>query len=202
MCCWRRYSALFSLFSSKFPNDFSFRPFTLQEVLRRKGYLQNTLAVITADHGESLGEHGLYTHANSVREEALNVPLILIPVGYAASANTSDRTFPAQVDIAPTVLGELGVPAPATWKGRALNSETGLPLMYFEEHAFAGLIDHRDATHAWKYWIDRNSGVDHVFDLSVDPHETLDVRGAIPATLLAQLRDLSRTGPSAGLAVR
>jgi hypothetical protein len=86
--------------------------------------------------------------------------------------------------------------------GRDLNSATGLPLTYFEEHAFAGLIDHRDATHAWKYWIDRNSGVDQVFDLSVDPHENLDVRGAIPAALLTQLRDLSRAGTSAGLAVR
>jgi glucan phosphoethanolaminetransferase (alkaline phosphatase superfamily) len=174
----------------------------LLELLQRKGYLQDTLVVVTADHGESLGEHGLFTHANSVREEALNVPLIVIPFGYALPANVPDRAFPAQVDIAPTVLGELGLPAPATWVGRDLNAVAGLRLTYFEEHAFAGLIDHRDATHAWKYWIDRDTGSDHVFDLSIDPHENRDVRGAIPAAQLADLRRLTRAATSSGLPVR
>lgn len=170
----------------------------LLELLQKKGYLQNTLVVVTADHGESLGEHGLYTHANSVREEVLNIPLVLIPYGYAAPTYTV-RRFPSQVDIAPTVLDELGVPVPATWVGRDLNSGAGLSFTYFEEHAFAGLIDHRDATHAWKYWIDRKTGVDHIFDLRVDPHEGADLRAAAAPTVLAELRELTAEQTAAGL---
>jgi arylsulfatase A-like enzyme len=146
-----------------------------------------------------LGEHGLYTHANSVREEVLNIPLILVPFGYVEPANTAVRPFPSQVDIAPTVLGELGIPVPTTWMGRGLNSGAGLPLTYFEEHAFAGLIDHRDAQHVWKYWIDRKSGVDHIFDLSVDRHEQSDVRDAIRPAFLAELRGLNAAETSTGL---
>jgi arylsulfatase A-like enzyme len=174
----------------------------LLALLLRKGYLQNTLVVITADHGESLGEHGLFTHANSVREEVLNIPLLLIPYGYAAPANAPVRRFPSQVDIAPTVLDELGVPVPATWVGHDLNSGADLPFTYFEEHAFAGLIDHRDATHVWKYWIDRKTGVDHIFDLSVDRHESSDVRDAVAPALLAQLRHQTAAAASSGLSVR
>jgi glucan phosphoethanolaminetransferase (alkaline phosphatase superfamily) len=174
----------------------------LLALLLRKGYLQNTLVVITADHGESLGEHGLFTHANSVREEVLNIPLILIPFGYTTAANRPERAYPGQVDIAPTLFGELGLPLPGRWMGHDLNSVPGLPLNYFEEHAFAGLIDRRDATHVWKYWIDRNTGVDHVFDLSVDPHENLDVRDAIPTALLTQMRELNRAATSTGLPIR
>ncbi len=45
----------------------------LLATLQRKGYLRNALVVITADHGESLGEHGLFSHTNSVREELLRI---------------------------------------------------------------------------------------------------------------------------------
>jgi glucan phosphoethanolaminetransferase (alkaline phosphatase superfamily) len=174
----------------------------LLTLLQRKGYLQNSLVMITADHGESLGEHGVFTHANSVREEVLNVPLILIPFGYETAAGSPARRYPAQVDIAPTLLDEMGLPLPRTWIGRDLNSGAGLPLTYFEEHAFAGLIDHRDATHVWKYWIDRKTGMDHIFDLTVDPQENSDVRDAVPPTLLAQLRELTSAETSAGLPLR
>jgi glucan phosphoethanolaminetransferase (alkaline phosphatase superfamily) len=165
----------------------------LLSLLQRKGYLENTLVVVTADHGESLGEHGLYTHANSVREEVLKVPLILIPYGFTAPAPLTDRHFPSQVDLAPTVLGELGLPVPATWTGHDLNSAADLPFTYFEEHAFAGLIDQRSAAHAWKYWVDRKSGLDHIFDLGLDPHENFDIRNAIDPALLAELRRLNTT---------
>jgi arylsulfatase A-like enzyme len=131
----------------------------------------------------------------------LNIPLILIPFGYTTAPNRPEYAHPGQVDIAPTLFGELGLPPPRSWIGHDLNSVPGLPLNYFEEHAFAGLIDRRDATHVWKYWIDRKTGVDHVFDLSVDPHENLDVRDAIPAALLTQMRELNRAATSTGLPI-
>jgi membrane-anchored protein YejM (alkaline phosphatase superfamily) len=171
-------------------------------LLQRKGYLENALVVVTADHGESLGEHGLYTHANSVREEVLKVPLILIPYGYTAPVPRADRHYPSQVDLAPTVLGELALPVPATWMGHDLNSAADLPFTYFEEHAFAGLVDQRSAAHAWKYWVDRNSGLDHIFDLSVDPHENFDVRNAVDPALLAELRRLNTARTAADLSLR
>jgi glucan phosphoethanolaminetransferase (alkaline phosphatase superfamily) len=169
--------------------------------LQSKGYLHDTLVVITADHGESLGEHGLFTHANSVREEVLRVPLVVISYGYQPQTRGPARAASSQVDIAPTLLTDLGLPIPATWIGQSLQAPGSRPFSFFEEHAFAGMIDQRDPDHVWKYWIDRRSGVDHVFDLIADPHENLDLRAAVPSGLLTELRSQTRTATSAGLPV-
>jgi hypothetical protein len=174
----------------------------LLQQLQSKGYLRNTLVVITADHGESLGEHGLFTHANSVREEVLRVPLLLISYGYQPQGSGAGRAFPSQIDLAPTILSELSLPIPTTWMGHPLDEAQGVQFSAFEEHSFAGLIDQRDPQHVWKYWIDRRSHVDHVFNLGADPHENLDVRDQIPPQLLNELRLSARARTSAGLAVR
>jgi arylsulfatase A-like enzyme len=50
----------------------------LLDELDREGRLENTLVVITADHGEQFGEHGLYLHGNSLYNELVHVPLLMI----------------------------------------------------------------------------------------------------------------------------
>jgi glucan phosphoethanolaminetransferase (alkaline phosphatase superfamily) len=148
---------------------------TVQSVLDRlgaKGYLKNTLVVITADHGESLGEHGLFVHANSVREEVLRIPLLMISYGYEPERPLLPRAAPAQVDIAPTILAELGLPVPRTWAGRALQGPPETDFVYFEGHGNFGLIDRRDPAHTWKYWVHARTGAEYAFDLSTDPGET------------------------------
>ncbi|MEA2336667.1 MAG: choline-sulfatase, partial [Thermoanaerobaculia bacterium] len=78
------------------------------ETLRAKGVLDNTLLILTADHGESLGEHGEQTHAIFVYDATVRVPLLMrykpaFAPGVYANAMRS-------VDIVPTVLGILGLP--------------------------------------------------------------------------------------------
>jgi glucan phosphoethanolaminetransferase (alkaline phosphatase superfamily) len=159
---------------------------SLLDTLRIKGYLKDSLVVITADHGESLGEHGLFHHANSVREELLRVPLVLVAYGYRPNWPAQVRDVPSEVDIGPTILTELGLPIPQSWSGRALQNDSSPDFSWFDEQQFAGLIDHRDPRNLWKYWIDTKSGEDHVFNLSSDPHEEHEARGAVP---LGQLYD-------------
>jgi glucan phosphoethanolaminetransferase (alkaline phosphatase superfamily) len=156
--------------------------------LREKGYLQDTLVVITADHGESLGEHGLYHHANSVREELLRVPLVLISYGYAAQPLAPSRVFPSQVDIAPTILSELDLPLPDSWAGRPLQEAASPVISYFAEHSDAGLIDRHDPQDVWKYWRDTSSNQEHVYNLSVDPHESRDLYTETPPGRLSEWR--------------
>jgi hypothetical protein len=92
------------------------------------------------------------------------------------------------VDIAPTILWELHVPQPDSWVGRPLESSQNLDVSFFTEHAFSGLIDHRDSMHVWKYSMDQQSGVERVFDLSLDPHEDRDLRDQVPAERLQDWR--------------
>jgi len=162
----------------------------LMALLKDKGYLEDALVVITADHGESLGEHGLYHHANSAREEVLRIPWVMYGYGRPLQIPNPPRAFASQVDIAPTILRELGLPQPSSWVGRPLQSPQNLDISFFTEHAFHGLIDHRDPLNQMKYIVDQDSGAERVFNLSVDPHEDHDLHGEVPAVRLENWRKL------------
>jgi arylsulfatase A-like enzyme len=79
--------------------------------LRQRGLLERTLLIITSDHGENVGDHGLMSHAYSLHDTLIHVPLIvhypeLFPPG---------RRVPRQVqltDLFPTVLDALGLDLP------------------------------------------------------------------------------------------
>jgi glucan phosphoethanolaminetransferase (alkaline phosphatase superfamily) len=158
----------------------------LLDKLEAKGYLHNTLVVVTADHGEGLGEHGMFVHMNSVREEVLRIPLLLIAHGYTPELPLLPRPAPAQVDIAPTLLTELGLPIPATWQGRPLQAGSADDFIYFESSGNFGLIDRRDPARIMKYWANAQTGREQAFDLSADPHEQRDLLADVASgTLLA-----------------
>jgi arylsulfatase A-like enzyme len=79
----------------------------LLQNLRQRGLDRNTLVVITSDHGEGFGEHGLMAHGNSLYRELIHVPLILlepgkIPAGRRINAPVSLTSLPA------TLLEEAG----------------------------------------------------------------------------------------------
>lgn len=146
----------------------------LLTILRGKGYLQEALVVITADHGESLGEGGRYSHAQNVAEEALRIPLLLMAYGYEPDLALSEGVVGSQVDVAPTVLAELGMPRPETWSGVPLQAPIRRPYTYFQEGYAAGLIDHRDPRRLWKYWVDTRKAREYAHDLAADPHTLIN----------------------------
>jgi arylsulfatase A-like enzyme len=78
------------------------------EWLQASGQLDNTLVVVTADHGEELTEHGLIGHGWSVYDWELHVPFVLYhPVHFAGGQRVSE---PVQtVDLFPTILELLGL---------------------------------------------------------------------------------------------
>lgn len=76
--------------------------------------------VVTADHGEALGDHGEATHGLFAYEATLKVPLLLWAPGRVAPGRT-DRSA-RHVDILPTLLEAAGVPIPADLPGRSLLS--------------------------------------------------------------------------------
>jgi choline-sulfatase len=76
----------------------------------------NTLFVFAGDHGESLGEHGDWGHGRNLYEPALHIPLGVAWAGHVRAGATVDA--PAMnLDVPPTVLGLLGLPAPAGFRG-------------------------------------------------------------------------------------
>jgi arylsulfatase A-like enzyme len=83
----------------------------LLRALADRGQLDNTIVVVTSDHGELFGEHQMYGHGNNLYLPVLHVPLLVIAPGRVAagarvSAPASLRDLPA------TLLGLAGVPNP------------------------------------------------------------------------------------------
>lgn len=92
----------------------------LVEALRREGILDDTLLIVTSDHGESLGEHGYYfDHSLELHGPSLHVPLIVrLPSGRDGGTRVSAIT--SLVDIAPTVLEVTGTKSRADFDGISL----------------------------------------------------------------------------------
>ncbi len=91
----------------------------LLDGLRAQGKLDNTLVIVTADHGEQFADRGLFAHGNSLYEPLMNVPLMMalpgrLPAGLVVNDRVSLRDLPA------TVLELAGQPAGGGFPGQSL----------------------------------------------------------------------------------
>src|SRR5205814_4982746 len=94
----------------------------LLDTLKAAGAYDRTLIVVCGDHGEGRGEHNEETHSMLAYNSTLHVPLILRVPGEPGGRRVAARVD--TIDVMPTVLELLGVPAPAGIHGRSL-----VPLM-------------------------------------------------------------------------
>ncbi len=91
--------------------------------LQQRGFLENAIVVITADHGEEFREHGLMGHHQTLYEEVLRVPLILLVPGH--EQRTDIQPIVSLIDLAPTLLELAGIPAPPSFEGHSLKPLLG-----------------------------------------------------------------------------
>ena len=82
------------------------------------------LVLLLADHGESLGEHGERTHGLFVYDATVRIPWMIAGPGVQSGVELS---LVSQVDLMPTVLGLLGVPAPGAIDGRDIRVSPRMP---------------------------------------------------------------------------
>jgi arylsulfatase A-like enzyme len=88
--------------------------------LKKRGLEENTIVILTSDHGESLGDHGLQGHTNALYWELVHVPLIVrwpghLPAGTRIASPVSLASLPA------TILGFLGEDGQTTFPGPSLS---------------------------------------------------------------------------------
>ncbi len=81
------------------------------DYLEASGKMARTTVAVTADHGEVFGLHNCYVHAWHMWEPALRVPFVLASPGLEEKGVYDDRPY-THVDIAPTLLGAVGLAAP------------------------------------------------------------------------------------------
>ncbi len=140
----------------------------LQPVL--EGKETPALVLVTADHGEGLGDHGELTHGLFAYEATLRVPLVV----WGAGVNPGrDERWARHVDIVPTVLGRLGIDPPEELPGRSLleSAEPG-DSSYFEAlstNLNRGWAPLRGVIRGGNKWIELP--VPELYDLPKDPGE-------------------------------
>ena len=88
------------------------------EELDRQGVLDDAAILISADHGDAFGEHGIYSDHVCADECIHHIPLIVRWPGVAARGAASDA-FLYNVDLGPTLCDLLDIPAPADWDGQS-----------------------------------------------------------------------------------
>jgi arylsulfatase A-like enzyme len=91
----------------------------LVDELNRQGVLDNTLVIVASDHGEHLGDHGLFFHGCSLYQQLVSVPLVIVsrgrvPKGRVIVSPISLRDIPA------TVVDLLELNEAARFPGRSL----------------------------------------------------------------------------------
>jgi arylsulfatase A-like enzyme len=89
----------------------------IMKALEETGLAETTAVVIIADHGEAWGEHKRYFHGQDLTEEQLRVPLIIAIPGRAPVVADDEV---ALIDVGPTLLDLVGIPAPRAFRGRSL----------------------------------------------------------------------------------
>jgi len=190
--------------------------------LKRENLYDNTMIVVTADHGESFGERRLFQHGNSLYSNLLHVGLV---VKYPHQAHTGVVSTPVSlIDILPTVLRAAGVEPPAGVQGvDLLDPAASQPRNLFSE-SFPCPVMHGPACPggclmrtvvSWpNKYIFSSNGKSEVYQLQQDPKETHNLFGSLSPTaqiLATQLNAWIKTmpvfndrlpieGPSAGTA--
>jgi arylsulfatase A-like enzyme/Flp pilus assembly protein TadD len=167
----------------------------LQEVfalLNEQGLWDDLLVIVTADHGDSLGQHNEDTHGPLAYETTIAVPLLVRWPG-AVLANTRDTTLTSVADVYPTVLECLDLPLKSDIDGASLWQIAATPRsgVYVEAlygyHAFrwSQLIGWR--SEEGKYL---HSARPEYYDVDVDPNETSNVIAAHAAAVERAKQDL------------
>lgn len=156
------------------------------DALARNGLDENTLIIYTSDHGDMVGEHGLWWK-HVFYEESVKVPLILSWPGMIPEAQRCDRVVSA-LDVNATILNALDAPALPNSAGRSfLDLIGGRSAVEWEDVAFSeycsdefcpegGCYQRMVRQGDWKL-VYYHGQPPQLFNLQEDPHELIDRAG-------------------------
>ena len=189
----------------------------LFDELGRRGLLEKTLVVITADHGEHLGENNLFGHGTSLYRPELHVPLVVIAPSNSRGGDAAERPRvvrePVSLrDIPATVVDHLGFSAVSPFPGRPLPNGDGRETDDSDRLVLSAVLAApeddpnkggspsargalRSAVGWGHHYVVRSDGLEELFDLEADAderHNLVDTPGPSAATALARFRSTLR----------
>jgi arylsulfatase A-like enzyme len=160
--------------------------------LRRLGFLDNCLVIVTSDHGEEFGEHGGLLHRALNFEEFISVPLII--VGPGIPQGVRDRRMAEAVDITRTILTYAGLQPLEGMEGFDLLAppppeRDGPEATIFAQ---AGNVWYTMRTRDWKLIQNNKNGRVKLYNLKDDPGERRNLAAHRPRRRDAMMRRIER----------
>ena len=164
--------------------------------LDKRGLIEDTLIVVTSDHGEEFGDHGRLTHGRSLYQEVIRVPFLLWARGHQLSLPAETKFH--HIDALPTLLEALGQEIPGELMGTSrwrefngMKAETPADETHYFHLDLDG-VGALAAIHKDEKLIHQNRGAEMLgFDLGDDPGELSPSEGVL-AEATPLLRDLFR----------
>lgn len=168
--------------------------------LKLLNLFENSLIIITSDHGEAFGDHNLMEHGVSVYQDQVHVPLIIKYPGQRLGQRVEG--YVNSVDILPTVLEVVGLPPPPqvqgasllqkeSWKSRPVVSEVYPRGFLRYWNARLNRIERAIFRDGFKL-IRSTAGKREIYDLDSDPHERVDLASQHPGTVASLERAMQQ----------
>jgi arylsulfatase A-like enzyme len=170
----------------------------LLEDLHNRGLYEDSVVILTADHGEEFQEHGGWWHGTTLYEEQVYVPLI-VKRAQEPKPGTTDAGFARTLDIAPTLMAAAGVPIASDFRGVDLFGRmrgTASSTLFAEEDLEGNVLTslrHGD----WKIITanqDNPRGLEplELYNLAEDPGEKRNLAGDKPEEVARLLHLLEK----------
>ena len=171
---------------------------TVLAALEKQGVSDDLAIIVTADHGENLGELGIYAEHATADYATCHIPMIIRWPG--AARGHVDSGLHYNIDLAPTMAELLGCPAAARWDGRSCaasvlcREETRREYLVLSQCAH--VCQRSVLRWPWLYMRTYHDGFhlfpdEMLFDLERDPYEDQDLAADHPETLEAARRTLA-----------
>ncbi len=194
---YRGTEQLDSLTTSKLTNTYDNRMVQTDDYIRRifhvledQGILDDSIVIITSDHGESLGDGNLVGHGNEIHHAEINIPLIFFSKNKPAI--NQDIPYATLIDIAPSILGLIDMPVPSTWEGKDIFTTQRNYSYHMSQrrdgsnNAVILISDHQN----YLYSRNRITGNERYFNLTKDPYKELDEYYVNRKKVLTRAREL------------
>lgn len=168
--------------------------------LKRRGLYEDTLIVVTSDHGEELADHGGFWHGTTLYDEQVRVPLVVRAPG-GEQTGTTITDWVRHVDLAPTVLRMAGGRTAEGMQGGDIFSAGRRPVFAEEDHEGNRLMSVRvpgqEGQSDYKLIVanpgnPRGLPATELFDVARDPREHRDLARAETARVASTRQELER----------
>jgi arylsulfatase A-like enzyme len=152
--------------------------------LKRYGLLDDTMIVLTADHGEDFSEKGHFAHSNNLYSTLLHVPLIVkLP---SENKHETVSSFVMGKDIAPTILNYSGIEMPDQFRGVSMfplgrTARGGGDRWCYSETTSFGYgwpynkFGFSYTSTKYKYICAPQEDMEELYDLEADPNQTVNI---------------------------